>query len=395
LLVRSTSLLVTENFPPRTGGSSRWFWELYRRLPAADFMVAAAEARGQSDIDAQAAVHTVRLPLELPGWGLTPWSSLPARATLLRELRRIVSANDIGMIHCGRPLPEGVLGWALRLTSGVPYVCYVHGEEMNTARSSRELTLLARRVLADCEAVISNSENTRSILRGEWRVPAHKNLLLHPGVDAGYYVPAPRDAEIRRALGWSERPVVLTVGRLQRRKGQDQLIRAVAQVVRRSVPDVLYAIVGEGAERERLASLIGEQGLQDSVVLMGELDDRQLLHCYQQCDLFALPNREIDGDIEGFGMVLLEAQACGKPVIAGASGGTSETMRVGESGLIVDCQDPIPLGELVAKLLQDPERLRRMGAAGRAWVASAFDWPALASEAQRLFEGLCDMPAAG
>ena len=144
---------------------------------------------------------------------------------------------------------------------------------------------------------------------------------------------------MRARLGWGERRVVLTVGRLQKRKGHDMMIRALP-AIRRAVPDVLYAIVGDGEERAALEQLAEQEGVRQSVQFLGEVDDETLVRCYQQCDLFALPNRQVGGDIEGFGMVLLEAQACGRPVLAGASGGTAETMRVPETGRVVPCDRP-------------------------------------------------------
>jgi phosphatidylinositol alpha-1,6-mannosyltransferase len=217
---------------------------------------------------------------------------------------------------------------------------------------------------------------------------------MHPGVDTERFVPAARDPRARDQLGWHDRPVVLTVGRLQRRKGQDQMISALA-TVRRKVPDVLYAIVGDGEERGALEGQVARTGLGRHVQFLGEVSDDRLIECYQQCDLFALPNRQIGKDIEGFGMVLLEAQACGKPVVAGASGGTAETMRIPETGRVVPCDTPEPLAALVADLLADPEGLARMGAAGRQWVVEFFDWSALSRRALDLFEAPGPVSRAG
>jgi phosphatidylinositol alpha-1,6-mannosyltransferase len=161
------------------------------------------------------------------------------------------------------------------------------------------------------------------------------------------------------------------------------LIRALPQI-RDSLPDVLYAIVGDGDQRPELERLVVENGVSDTVQFLGELPDERLIECYQQCDLFVLPNREVDGDFEGFGMVLLEAQACGKPVIAGDSGGTAETMVPGVTGLIADCTSPEPLATAVTEILID-RKLEDMSQAARAWVVDRFDWSSLASEAADLF----------
>jgi phosphatidylinositol alpha-1,6-mannosyltransferase len=379
-----TTLLVTANLPPATGGSGRWFHELYRRLPPDRFLVAAGEHPRQAEVDREAALRVVRLPLALRDWGVARPSAALRHARVVRRLRGLVRRERVSMVHCGRTLPEGLWALALRHLAGVPYACYVHGEEMGTAASSREFTWLVRRVLAGAAFTVANSRNTERILREDWAVPAAGLRLLHPGVDTARFVPAPPDPAARARLGWEGRPVVLTVGRLQKRKGHDHLIRALP-AIRRRVPGVLYAVAGDGEERAGLEALARQEGVADAVRFLGEPDDRALVECYQQCDLFVLPNRAIGADVEGFGMVLLEAQACGRAVVAGASGGTAETMQPGTTGELVDCAGPGPLGAVVAALLDDPARRERMGRAGRRWVVERFDWAALAAEAGALF----------
>ena len=289
------------------------------------------------------------------------------------------------MVHCARCLPEGVMALALKASARVPFACYVHGEDVTTATSSRELRWLVHRVLRTADFVIANSRNTERILREEWGLPDGRIRVLYPGVDTKRFIPAPRDPDIRGRLGWHDRPVVLTVGRLQKRKGHDQMIQALRSA-RRAIPDVLYAIVGDGEERAPLQALTAREGLSEHVQFLGEVGDEELIRCYQQCDLFVLPNRQVGRDIEGFGMVLLEAQACGKPVIAGASGGTAETMDIPATGRVVGCDTPDDLAALVAEMLSDRDRLRAMGGAARAWVCERFDWDALGRQAEDLFE---------
>ena len=162
------------------------------------------------------------------------------------------------------------------------------------------------------------------------------------------------------------------------------MIRALA-TIRRTIPNVLYAIIGDGEERRPLEGLAAEMGLAEHVRFHGELPDDELIGAYQQCDLFVLANRDVDGDIEGFGMVLLEAQACGKPAVAGDSGGTAETMQVGTTGRIVPCDGPEELARTVAGLLDDAQTRSEMGTAGRRWVESQFSWTSLAQQARDLF----------
>ncbi len=377
------ALLVSEIFPPQTGGSGRWLFELYRRLPAGSVVVASGEYTGDDDFDRGQLLPIERLPLAFPSWGVFSPARFKTYLKAYKRLRNLIRRQTPESIHCGKLLPEGWLAWLLRLRTGLPYWIYVHGEELQYGAQSRELGWMMRRILAAASGVIANSENTAALLGGQWRVPADRLHMLNPGVDAQRFCPAPRDAAVRRRLGWGERPVVLTVGRLQKRKGQDMLIRAIA-AIRQRVPNVLYSIVGDGQERAALERLIAEQGLADHVELRGEPSDAALIECYQQCDLFVLPNRTVGGDFEGFGMVLVEAQACGQPVIAGDSGGTRETMRVGQTGMIVDCTQPEPLAEAVFELLADGRRREQMGQAARQFVLSRFDWPQLVAKAAKI-----------
>ena len=381
------TLLVSDIFPPKTGGSGRWFWEIYRRLPRANYLIAAGEHPQQAAFDAEHDLRVIRLPLEMRNRALRNWTSFKHYIRTTRTIRRLVKQERVSMIHAARPLSEGLVARAVKLLTGVPYCCYTHGEDINVATTSRELRWLTRRVLRGATAIIANSNFTRELLLKEWNVPPERVKLLHPGVDCDYFQPAAPDADVRKRLGWDGRRVVLTVGRLQRRKGQDTMIEVVARL-RERFPDLLYAIIGDGDERARLTELVARLGVGASVRFMGELTDAELLHCYQQCDVFALANRQIGKDVEGFGMVLLESQACGRPVLAGASGGTAETLRPGESGVVVSCDRPDEPATALAELLAERDRLDRMGRVGREWVAGKFDWPILAAEAQKMFEAL-------
>jgi phosphatidyl-myo-inositol dimannoside synthase len=378
------TLLLTEIFPPQTGGSGRWFYEIYRRLPRQRFAVAAGEHRDAPSFDAARDLSIHRVPLHMEQWGIANVSGLKDYWRAIRAVRSVMRQEGTAMIHCGRCLPEGVMALALRELTGARYACYVHGEDIGVASTSRELRFLVKCVFANAAYFVANSHNTARMLRSEWSLPSEHVHVLHPGVDTERFAPAERDESERARLGWHGRRVILTVGRLQLRKGQDMLIRSLP-AIRQAIPDVLYAIVGDGEERQRLQRLVRQEGVEEHVQFLGEIADERLVGCYQQCDLFALPNRQIGRDIEGFGMVLLEAQACGKPVLAGNSGGTAETMDSPHTGRVVDCDSPERLAATLVDLLRDCDQLGQMGVAARAWVVEHFDWQALTAEAATLF----------
>jgi phosphatidylinositol alpha-1,6-mannosyltransferase len=357
---------------------------LYRRLGDVEVHVVAGQTEGSQAFDRAAQLPIERLPLSFSGWGISSLRSAIQYGRALVDLRRVASRVRPDAIHCGKCLPEGLLATVLHWWSGTPFVCFVHGEELTLAGTSKELTRLTQKVLREASRIVANSQHTKQILMTTWAVPGDRVVVMHPGVDTTRFKPAPIDAAARARLGWTNRRVVLTVGALQKRKGQDMLIRALP-AIRARCPDVLYAIVGEGWERPYLDGIAAECGVGDLVQFRGVPGDEALIECYQQCDLFALPNRQVGWDFEGFGIVLLEAQACGKPVIAGSSGGTSEAIAPSQTGGLVACDTPEPLAQAVVDLLDAPERRARMGANGREWAVGHFDWTVLAEEARRMF----------
>jgi phosphatidylinositol alpha-1,6-mannosyltransferase len=377
-------LVLAQVFPPRRGGSGRWLWDLYRRLPGLDVHVVTATTPDTEEFDRTADLAISRIPLDLSSWGVWDWRGGPQYAAALFRLRSLVAEQRPDVIHCGKCLPEGLLAASISRWMGIPFLTFVHGEELTLAASSRELRRLTRKVLRTADRVLANSRHTRALLMDSWQIPSDKIVVMHPGVDTAHFSPAARSVEVRRRLEWRNRRVILTVGALQKRKGQDMLIRALP-AIRQRCPDVLYSIAGEGWERPSLDRLVAEYGVADCVQFRAMPDDAELIECYQQCDLFALPNRQVGWDFEGFGIVLLEAQACGKPVIAGRSGGTAETMDPSNTGEIVLCDEPDQLASVAADLLQDEGRRERMGALARQWVVEHFAWDVLSRQAADLF----------
>ncbi len=199
-----------------------------------------------------------------------------------------------------------------------------------------------------------------------------------------YYILVWMHRAFKQQMGWQGRKIIITVGRLQARKGQDMMIRATA-LLKQQFPEILYAVIGRGDCLESLKALSAELSLNDHVQFLTDVTDPQMIQCYQQSDIFILANRTIGNDIEGFGMVLVEAQSCGKPVIAGDSGGTKETMLLNESGFVIDCTDVKSISTTVAQLLADPERIAEMGKIGRKHVESELDWQVHVQKASLLF----------
>lgn len=379
------TLLITENFPPKSGGSGRWFWELYSRLPHTEYSVLAGEWKDTNSFDATSGLSISRYSLSSPEWGVISLTGAWFYLKTVWHIRKQIKQQNITNLHCGRVLPEGVMAWILNLFTGISYSCYVHGEDLETAASSREQQFLCKLVIKRATKIICNSQNSASLVAKFGESARRKAVVLHPGVDSSKFVPAAPNAEIRQYLNWLDKKVVITVGRLQARKGQDMMIRALP-AIKKEIPNILYAVIGDGDCLVNLQQLATEHGVEDNVQFLREITDQQMIQCYQQCDLFILPNRTIGNDIEGFGMVLVEAQSCGKPVIAGDSGGTRETLIEGKTGFIIDATEPEPIANAVITILKDEHRLSIISEQARLHVESSLDWQPLVKQAISIFE---------
>ena len=378
------TLLLTENFPPKEGGSGRWFWELYSRLPNDKVLIVANDTPEGREFDKTHELDIVRIELESTEWGLASTKGLGFYWETIRKVLKLVKEHGIEEVHCGRVIPEGVIARALKLLAGARYNCFVHGEDVETAATSREHSLLVKNVCKNASMLICNSENTANIVHKLGFDSGSKCEVLHPGVDTSRFEVAAPDTSFRQQMGWSGKRVLLTVGRLQRRKGQDFLIKSMPALLN-EFPDLFYAVVGRGECYDELISLVDQHELHDNVCVYPDMDDEALIKCYQQCDIFILPNRTIDNDIEGFGMVLVEAQVCGKPVIAGDSGGTRETMNIGKTGHIIDCSSTENLLNGLSPILRNREIVD--GEVDIAdYAKNRFNWDQHVAKAKRLFK---------
>jgi phosphatidylinositol alpha-1,6-mannosyltransferase len=370
-------LLYSEIFPPIHGGSGRWFYELYRRLPEKQVRILTQSQ--DSDDDVVYAHPVDRQDMRSFEWGLLHPKGLLFFVKQVKALHAYCRKHDITQIHAGRVLHEGFTAALVARLLKINLVVFVHGEDIETAAVSREHDLMAKFVFGTAKLTVCNSQNTQNILQRLSYARAEQSAIIHPGANMNWFVPAPNNPQIRQQLGWEDRFVVLTVGRLQ--------IRAVAELIS-DIPELMYCIVGDGEERTALGALAKALNVEQHVQFLSDLSEDAMLDCYQQCDLFVLPNRTIGNDIEGFGMVLVEAQACNKPVIAGDSGGTSETMSIGESGFIIDCETPQALVEKITSLHQRRDALENMGIAGQKFVSQHFCWERHALVANEYFSEL-------
>lgn len=373
-------LVLTELFLPTKGGTAVWFDEVYRRLGGKEIHVVTADVPGALEHDRAHpnSIHRIRL---MRRWWLRP-ESLGMYAKLLLRALKLLAGHRFVAVHAGRVLPEGLVGLAVARLARVPLVVYAHGEEITGWRTplKHRAKVFAFR---HADQVIANSEFTYAELL-KLGVDAARIALIHPGVDVERFRPGLPSEDLRAALGLSAgQQLVLSVGRLSRRKGFDHTIRAVAALRAEGI-DVVYAVVGIGPDEAYLRAIARECGIAERVHLLGHVPAEDLPRWYCAADVFAMPNRQIGGDNEGFGMVFVEAGACGTPVLAGRDGGTGDAVLDGETGLRVDGASIEEIAAALGNLLTKPALAQRLGEAGRARAEAEFSWPSVAQKSREL-----------
>lgn len=362
----SRTLLVTNDFPPRAGGIQSYLRALVDRLPPEQVAVYAPAWPGaaQSDAELPYPVHRHPTSLMLP---------VPAVARCATALAR---QHEAGTVWFGAAAPLALLGPGLRRDARVQrVVASTHGHEVGWSMLPGARQAL-RRIGRDADGVTVVSRYARRRIAAAFG-PEAALEHLPPGVDTEVFRPdAAARAVLRQRYRLGGAPVVTCVSRLVARKGQDALIRVLG-AVRARVPGSRLMLVGDGPDAARLRRLAAACGVAEHVVFTGAVPAAELAAHHAVGDVFALPCRIRGGglDVEGLGIVLLEAAASGLPVVAGDAGGAPEAVRDGRTGHVVGGRDLDVLAAALAGLLDEPARATAMGAAGREWMREEWSWP--------------------
>ncbi|MFT2018545.1 glycosyltransferase family 4 protein [Streptomyces sp. 796.1] len=370
------TLIVTNDFPPRPGGIQTFLHGMAVRLDPDRLVVYASTwkrgpegARACAAFDAEQPFTVVRDRTTM----LLPTPRVTRRAT---ELLR---AHGCGSVWFGAAAPLGLMAPALRAAGAHRLVATTHGHEAGWAQLPAARQLL-HRIGEGTDTLTYLGDYTRAKIAGALSERAAARMVhLPPGVDEKTFHPDSGGAAVRAGLGLAERPVVVCVSRLVPRKGQDTLIRALPSILRR-VPDTVLLIVGGGPYRADLERLAHRTGVAAAVRFTGPVPAAELPAHYGAGDVFAMPCRTRRGglDVEGLGIVYLEASATGLPVVAGDSGGAPDAVIDGETGWVVSGTSVEQSADRIATLLADPELCRRMGERGRAWIEERWRWDLLA-----------------
>ena len=370
------TLIVTNDFPPRRGGIQSFVHELAVRQPAGSVVVYASDHPGSAQFDAEQPFPVLRHPTGL----LVPTPAARSRVTAA------VREHGCTAVWFGASAPLGLLGASVRRAGAERVVATTHGHEVGWAMLPGARQAL-RRIGAQCDVVTYLGEYTRRRIAGAFG--PHPSLQqLTPGVDVETFRPDVDGSTVRARYGLADRPVIVCVSRLVPRKGQDRLITALP-AIRREVPDAALLLVGSGPYHDELLELARATGVGEHVVLTGGVPAEELPAHYAAGDVFAMPcrTRRAGMDVEGLGIVYLEASATGLPVVAGDSGGAPDAVREGETGYVVDSENAALLTDRIVTLLLDPALRTRMGRAGRDWVERDWRWDVLADRLTTMLNG--------
>lgn len=392
-------VVISHEAPPAIGGAHLWLYEVYRRWSAPVTLLTlppsgdAEEIERMRAFDGQphGALRFDRTLTPIPPLSLTSLAGWRALFSQVRSIRRAAGAGTAVRLHARCVVADGLVGALYkRLHPSTTLVTYAHGEEVTVFRSSRLLAWLATYTYRASDVVIANCDNTKRVVAG--LCPDARITVIHPGVDAASYAqPAADVRHMRHSFGWPEGTFVLaTVARMEARKNQAGVIRAVARL-RADGYAVAYVCAGGGPEKGRLQQLAHELGVDDAVRFPGIVSDLEKALIFNACDVHVMPSIDAERTFEGFGMVFIEAAAAGAPSIAGASGGQREAVLDGVTGTIVNGEEPEQLAAAMRTLFDDAALRARMGEEGRRW-AWQHDWPVVVRQTEAL---LADVGSAG
>ena len=377
-MITERTLVVTNDFPPRTGGIESFVLAMVSRLEPGSVVVHTARQPGDAAFDAALPFPVYRDPLPL----LIPTPAVTRRAADLVRAERCTS------VWFGAAAPLGLLAPALRAAGVRRTVATSHGHEVWWAAAPG--TRAALRRIGDTNDVVTylGAYTRERIARALSPASAARMVQLTPGVDDAAFRPGAGGGAVRAAYGLGERPVVVCVSRLVARKGQDTLVRALP-LIRSQVQDAALLVVGGGPRLPALRRAVADLGLGHSVVFTGAKPWPELPPYYAAGDVFAMPTRTRRGglEVEGLGIVYLEASATGLPVVAGDSGGAPDAVLQGETGYVVDGRSVPDVAGRITLLLLDHALAAGMGERGRRWVEQRWRWDDLARRLAALLAG--------
>ena len=358
-------LLVTSEFPPFKGGVANYYGNLVDSWPRPNSLTVP---------DSLTVLHNNKKEL-ISASHFWPWR----RA--FRAIKKEIKKAAIGYILVGQVLPLGTVVWILSFCRTLKYAVFFHGMDLSYSRQRLHKRLLTGLIIKRADKIICANSYVKSQIDKYYPVGSAKAIIANPGIPAE--VPRPKEGILDHlktiyGLGKNNNQVILfTLGRLVKRKGVDKVISALKAIPEELLTGLKYFVAGVGPDEEYLKALVPDK-LKDRVVFLGELNEDEKWAWLNLCDIFIMPARNIEGDFEGFGIVYLEANLCGKPVIAGLSGGVRDAVEPNYNGLMVDPEDENSIRDAITRLINDSELRAKLGRQGQARTLNEFSWPAQA-----------------
>ncbi|SPP99514.1 putative GDP-mannose-dependent alpha-(1-6)-phosphatidylinositol monomannoside mannosyltransferase [Candidatus Sulfobium mesophilum] len=374
-------LFLTERFPPSEGGSRVYYYNLCANYRDGEVVVLTKHVDGCAEFDRHAPFKILRRGKPILNWKI---KQLPKLLPQFAWTVAVMLKERVDVVHCGDFFPGGIIGLLVKKLLRKPYVYYVHGEGYSWFNQFRFQPKIRRMILRNADRIVAACSYAEEGVRRDLNGYHDRIVRINPGVDYGRFDPGWKDEALLKELGLENKKVILTVGRLVDRKGQDTVIKSMPRILA-EVPDAIYVIGGRGLHEEKLRSLAAEMKVEHAVKFLGFMPNDRLPALYSICDLFVMVNRDTtEQGPEGFGMVFTEASAAGKPVIGGKSGGNIDSIVDGFTGYRVD---PLDTGEIASKIttvLRDDVLRRNLGRNGREWVVQNFNWREKAQQIETL-----------
>lgn len=362
-------LLVTNDFGPRTGGIETFVIGLLERITGHEVTVFTSQQGDTSEYDQQwfdkfgVRVIRDRSKILLPSWRVT------------RAVKKVVASHNIEIVVFGAAAPLALMSSSLRKSGVKKIIAITHGHEVWWAKIF-PFNLAIKRIGKGVDHLTYLGEFTRwAISKALTDKSANEMVKIAPGIDTAHFIPQPDAIQKRKELGLQDKKIIISVGRLVHRKGQDKLIEAMPDVLRK-IPNAHLLIVGEGPYKNHLEKLVNKLSLKENITFAGRIMYDRLPSYLSAADLFAMPSRSrfFGLEVEGLGIVYLEASACGIPVLAGNSGGAPDAVLEGVTGFCVDGTNVAEIASAVIEICSDAERASHMGAAGRNWIVDQWRW---------------------
>lgn len=362
-------LCITNDFGPRAGGIETFIIGLIERLPQGSVIVYTSSQAESPAFDAgwreNFGVEVIRdkAKILLPTWRVS------------RNVRRVIAQRDITSVFFGAAAPLGLLARGARRAGAKNIVALTHGHEVWWSKLW-PFSWAIKRIGKSVDSLTYLGDYTRRAISKALKSESHSKLVhLAPGIDTDHFSPAKKSPRIRRELGLEDKKVIVSVGRLVHRKGQDFLIDALP-IIAQNIPNVHLLLVGEGPYRSELEKRANSLGVRERITFIGRVQYAELPEYICAGDIFAMPSRSrLAGlEVEGLGIVYLEASACGLPVIGGVSGGAPDAVLEGETGFSVDGTSAAAIAKAAIQLLENPEFATKLGAQGRDWVVGQWRW---------------------